>query len=131
MIALDTHIILWDALAPNKLSPKARQAISDANQNDGLLISDISLWEIAMLIQKGRLHVATDVQSFLNLLLQANQIHVAPISPEIATISVQLPPSINKDPADRLIAAMAIAKKVPLITADRNLQNSTELDTIW
>ena len=131
MIVVDTHILIWDALQPEKLSLPAKEAIAEANQGEGLLICDISLWEIGMLIAKGRIQVEVDTQTFLHLLLQANKTAVFPITPEIATLSVQLPPEINKDPADRLIAATALNQNLPLLTADQNLRASKRLNTIW
>lgn len=131
MIAVDTHALIWAALAPERLSAPAQQAMADANASDGLLICDISLWEIAMLIEKGRVQVGVDCQSFINLILQANKTRVQPITPHIATLSVQLPPEIGKDPADRLIVATALAENVPLLSADRNLQNIASIATIW
>ena len=131
MILLDTHIIIWDALAPNRLSPRAQQAIAQANQQDGMLLADISLWKIAMLIQKGRLQIGTDCHSFLMLLLQANQLRVVPISAQIAAQAVQLPVLVNQDPADRLIVATALAEQAVLITADHNLQNSGIVPILW
>ncbi len=59
MIVLDTHVIIQDALTPERLSKPAQAAIAQANQGDGMIICDISLWEIAMLLQKGRLRVDT------------------------------------------------------------------------
>jgi len=131
MIVLDTHVMLWDALAPERLSVRAKEAIAQANQQDGMLVCDISLWEIAMLVQKGRVQVATDCLAFINLLLQANKIQVRTISPQIAVLSTQLPALINQDPADRLIVATAVIENAPLVTADRNLQNAKQIATIW
>jgi PIN domain nuclease of toxin-antitoxin system len=69
MIAVDTHILIWDALLPAHLSPAAVEAIATANQADGIIVADISLWEIAMLIRKERVQVETDCRFFLNLIL--------------------------------------------------------------
>lgn len=131
MIALDTHILIWDALSPNRLSTAAVDAIAAANQADGIVVADISLWEIAMLLQKGRVQVATDCRAFLNLILQANQIQVQSITPQIAALSTQCLSTINADPADRLIVATALTAGVPLVTADRRLRSSDEIPTIW
>jgi PIN domain nuclease of toxin-antitoxin system len=131
MIVVDTHALIWDALTPDRLSATAQRALSDANAGDGLLICDISLWEIAMFIQKGRVQVDVDCQSFINLILQANKTRVQPITPLIAALSVQLPAGINKDPADRLIVATALAENTPLLTADYNLHNTDVIATIW
>lgn len=131
MILLDTHVIIWDALAPSRLSLPVQQAIAQANQQDGILIADISLWEIAMLVQKGRVQIATDCQSFINLLLQANKTRLVPISPAIATQSVQLPALVNKDPADRLLVATALVEQAVLVTADHNLRQISAITTLW
>jgi PIN domain nuclease of toxin-antitoxin system len=123
--------LIWDALTPERLSPAARQAIAKANQADGLLICDISLWEIAMLIHKGRVQVEVDCQSFINLVLQANKTTVQPITPQIATLAVELAAEISSDPADRLIAATALAEQVQLLTADSNLRATSLISTMW
>jgi PIN domain nuclease of toxin-antitoxin system len=131
VIVLDTHIVIWDALQPERLSEAARQAIDQANQTDGSLLCDISLWEIAMLMQKGRLKADIDPLSFINLLLQANRLRVQPITPVIAAKSTQLPDSVNKDPADRLIVATALVEQTVLVTADENLRQSEAIKTLW
>jgi PIN domain nuclease of toxin-antitoxin system len=131
MIVVDTHALIWDALAPDRLSTTAQQALVEANAGDGLLICDISLWEIAMLVEKGRVQVGVDCQSFINLILQANKARVQPITPLIAALSAQLPAEINRDPADRLIVATALAESARLLTADHNLRNTDVIATIW
>jgi len=131
VIVLDTHVIIWDALAPERLSEPAGMAIAQANQSDGMIICDISVWEIAMLLQKGRLRVDADPLSFINLLLQANKTRLQAITPHIATLATQFPAEINQDPADRLIAATALAENATLVTADRNLQTAQLLPTLW
>ena len=131
MIVLDTHVVIWDALTPNRLSAEAGQVIAQANQRDGVIISDISLWEIAMLIEKGQVQVDVGCQAFINLLLQANKTIVRALSAQIATLAVQFPDEITKDPADRLIAATTIVENASLITADRNLRSSSLIPTLW
>lgn len=131
MIVLDTHVLIWDALAPERLSEPARTAIAQANQSDGLIVCDISVWEIAMLLQKGRLQVQTDPLTFINLVLQANKVRVQAITPFIAILATQFPAQINQDPADRLIAATTLAEHATLVTADRNLQTAGLIPTLW
>ena len=130
MIVVDTHIIIWDALQPASLSDSARLALAE-HQETGIIICDISVWEIAMLMKKGRLKIDAHYQEFMALILQANNYIVRQISPQIAEIAAGLPLDVNKDPADRLIAATAIAANVPLVTADKNLRAADSITTIW
>jgi PIN domain nuclease of toxin-antitoxin system len=131
MILMDTCAIIWDALEPTKLSEAALAAINEADEHNALIIADISLWEIAMLIKKGRIEIETTAANFMNLYLQSRNIVVQSISPEIAELSVNLSADINSDPADRIIAATSIIYNAQLVTADQNLRNSNLLDTLW
>ena len=131
MITIDTHIIIWDALKPEMLSETAKQEISKANNSDGIIICDISLWEIAMLVKKGRIEIGASYLEFINLIKASNNYTILPITPEIAELSTTLPSEINGDPADRLIAATSIITNTYLITADKNLRQSNILNTIW
>lgn len=131
MIMLDTHIIIWDALQPQKLSPKARKMIDQANEMGKIFIADISLWEIAMLMAKKRLVIDTTYAEFISLIRAANHYVFERITPEIADLSVSLNFGINLDPADRLICATSIVRGTPLVTADSNLRASKLVKTIW
>lgn len=127
----DTHVLVWDFLDPSRLSLPATEALTNARGSNGVMIADISLWEIAMLIEKGRLTVGIDSNKFIRAILDANGATVLPITPKTATLSVQLPNTVNKDPADRLLVATAQAENIPLVTADRNLQSVSLITTIW
>jgi PIN domain nuclease of toxin-antitoxin system len=131
MILMDTCTIIWDALEPTKLTKNATDAINKADEHNSLIISDISIWEISMLIKKKRLEVNTTAANFINLFLQSRNISVRSISPEIAELSVNFSSEINNDPADRIIAATSVIQNAQLVTADQNLRESEMLDTIW
>lgn len=131
MIVLDTCAIIWDALDRKQLTKKALNAINRADEVNALVISDISIWEIAMLVKKGRITMDATASTFINLYLQTRNISVLPISPEIAELSVYFGPQINSDPADRIIAATSIIQNAQLVTADKNLIASEIVDTLW
>ena len=131
MILMDTCAIIWDTLEASKLSDKAFSAIEKADEHNALIISDISIWEISMLIKKKRLKVDSTATAFLNLFLQSRNVSVQSISPEIAELSVNFDHNINNDPVDRIIAATSIICNAQLVTADQNLLTSKLLDTIW
>jgi len=129
VILLDTCAVIWDALDPERLSRKAKSAI--ARSGDELIICDISLWEIAMLIEKRRLVIAEPAGGFLKLVLRARNFFVQEITPEIAELSATLDASLGGDPADRLIAATSMVLNAPVITADARLLQAGVLRTIW
>ena len=131
MIVVDTHVIIWNALDPQKISTKAKKAIKQAQSKHALLASEISLWEIAMLFKRGRIQVDIDYLSFIKLIRLASNYQFVGITPEIADTSVNLSDEINRDPADRIICATAIMSKSKLITADKNLLASKAIPTLW
>lgn len=131
MILLDTCAIIWDALDQEKLTDKAKNAIAKADEHNALIISDISIWEISMLIKRSRIDVATTSANFINLFLESRSVSVISISPEIAELSTNFGPEMNNDPADRIIAATSIIYNTQLITADTNLRQATLVDTLW
>jgi PIN domain nuclease of toxin-antitoxin system len=110
MIVVDTHIIIWNALKPEMLSGKAEKAVSDANNSDGIIFCEISLWEIAMLMHKGRLSIDTEYLRFIKLILESNKYVFRGITPEIAGLSADLFSDNKKDPADSINAFFQIKK---------------------
>jgi len=131
MIVVDTHIIIWNALKPEMLSGKAEKAISSANNSDGIIFCEISLWEIAMLMHKERLSIDIEYTEFIQLILESNKYVFRGITPEIAWLSTGLFSDNNKDPADRIIAATSIIENANLVTADNELRQSKKVATIW
>lgn len=131
MILMDTCALIFDALSPDRLSDKALQAIDEGEKNSELTCSDISLWEIAMLIAKDRLDPGTDVLSFLRLVLAARMIRLLTITPEIAKISADDTLFHHHDPADRIIAASAIHYRGKLVTCDARLHSIEGLNIVW
>jgi len=131
MITLDTHVIIWDALKPELITQKAKRVIDNANKTSGIIISEISLWEIAMLIKKKRVQIETSYIEFINLIKASNNYIFKGINPEIAELSTTLPREINLDPADRIICATSIITNTSLVTADKNLKKTKVVNTIW
>ena len=131
MIVADTQVIIWDALKPELLSPRAKKAIREANRLDGIIFCEISLWEIAMLMKKRRLSVDVNYQEFIRLVSDSNNYIFKGISPQIAELSAHLFSTTNKDPADRIISATSIIEKTNLVTSDKILRRSKKIHTIW
>jgi PIN domain nuclease of toxin-antitoxin system len=98
------------------------------NAEDHLGVPAISLWEIAMLARKKRIDLARPVLPWLEEALSMPKIELVPITPEIAALSATLP--MHGDPADRMIAATAIALDCRLATVDGLLCQMPELKTV-
>ena len=131
MILLDTCVMIFDALAPEQLSKKALTELEKGRQSNSLACSDISLWEIAMLMSKGRIKTAMPPRDFLADVVAANRLHVLPILPEIACQAAYHADFIHGDPADRIIAATALHHKALLLTCDTRLREMKSLKTAW
>ena len=130
MILVDTHVVVWLALQPERISKKARTAIEDARRTgQGIGISDICLLEISILERKARIRLDSSLETFL-LEIEARFI-ILPITGRICVRAVLLPASYPNDPADRIIGATALVEGVPLVTADEGIRRSNALRTIW
>jgi PIN domain nuclease of toxin-antitoxin system len=119
------------ALKPELLSKSAARAVSRAETGNGMAIASITLWEIAQLIDAGRIVVRGSPEGFLKLILQRPRLVVLDLSPEIAALAFQFPSDFPNDPADRIIAATARAHGLPLVSRDERMQDCKLLQTIW
>jgi PIN domain nuclease of toxin-antitoxin system len=129
MILLDTHVLIWMASDPMRLSAKARDAIRNARQNSGVAIATITLWELAWLAQNGRIQVLSSVETFVRETVA--RVILKPMTPEIAAVAARLPAEYPKDPADRLIASTAIVDGMALVTANQKIRRSKAVRTVW
>ncbi len=132
MIVIDTHILVWWVSGDKALSAKATKAIKDTlNNDDEVIVSSISAWEISMLINKDRLILSMDVESWLDEVVQIDGVRFMPVDNEISIKSTMLPGEFHKDPADRMIVATARKLAVPLVTADEKIREYQHVKTIW
>lgn len=128
---LDTHVFVWLALQPKRISKKARQLIDRANGKGGLAIASITLWEIATLAARRRLVIHGTVASWTTELLANTGVSVLDLTPSIAELSIAFGPDYPKDPADQIIGATARAHGLSLVTADTRLLECPLLKCVW
>ena len=130
MILLDTHVVIWLAQDYSRITPRAHAAIEEARtKDDGVAVSAITLFEIALLASRGRIRLTPGLETFLPEV--ERRFVVFPITGNIASQAFELPAGYPKDPADRIIGATAWVEGIPLITADREIRKSRALATIW
>ena len=119
MILLDTHVALWLTADDSSLGKRSRRIAKQAAASDQLAISAVSFWEIALLISKGRLRPPETAQEMRRRILSEGAAEL-PLTGEIAILAAELD-GLHGDPADRFIAATAIANDATLMTADERL----------
>ena len=129
MILLDTHVLIWLASEPGRLSKKATDAIRRASQGTGIGISAITLWEIAWLAIHDRLEVTGTVEAFVDKIRSRTAIQ--PITEKVAVLANQLPFDYSGDPCDRLIGATALAEGMTLVTKDERIRACRQIRAIW
>ena len=113
-LLLDTHLLLWAAGQPERLSREARQLIED--QSNELLLSTASLWEVVIKRGLGRDDFKVDPRLLRRGLLD-NGYSELPITSEHVVAIDTLPP-IHKDPFDRVLVAQALVEGITLLTTD-------------
>jgi PIN domain nuclease of toxin-antitoxin system len=120
-ILLDTHVWIWLAQGNSILSLAARKAVDRAREEDHLLISPISVWEISMLVQRKKIILEMDLMDWLKHWIELPGIQFAELSCHVALLSNRLPGQIHGDPADRILIASAFEEQALLVTADEKI----------
>jgi PIN domain nuclease of toxin-antitoxin system len=130
LILLDTHVVIWIALNPAKISRNARVAMDQARrENAGIAISDMTLLELARLSSTGQVRFNSRLEVFLSEV--ERRFVVLPMNASICVQAYDLPDGYPTDPADRIIGATALVEGLTLLTADRGIRNSRAFPTIW
>jgi PIN domain nuclease of toxin-antitoxin system len=131
VIVLDTHVWLWWASNPENLSKEARATIENTIAKGRVHISSISVWEVAMLVTRGRLELSLPVADWVAQAEQLGFLKFVPVTNRIALTSVSLPGDFHSDPADRIIVATAFLTGASLVTADEKIIRYGHVKTIW
>lgn len=120
-ILLDTHVLLWWFEETERLSEVQRGILNGVASTSSLLISDITLWEIATLHELGRIRLRIPLRDWLERATAPPLVRRLGISPSVAAEVAQLPTDFHRDPADRILVATARVHGASLMTRDQRI----------
>ena len=126
-LLLDTHVFLWLASEPDKLSSKAKEAV--LSQSNQLYVSLASLWEMQIKSQLGKLALDIPLSALWHEQKETNQIELLPISAEHIW-ELETLPNFHRDPFDRLIISQAKTERFIIVSADTAV-TQYPVTTIW
>ena len=127
---LDTHAWIWWIEQDARLGAKEIAALDALPVDRRPFLCDISLWEVATLVELGRLVLDVPLDEWLDAAAHPRSVRLLAVSPRIAAEVARLPDTFHRDPADRIIVATSRAQHIPLLTHDDRIRRSG-LVTIW
>jgi PIN domain nuclease of toxin-antitoxin system len=127
---IDTHILLWWFEKEKKLSKAQRRVLGKASPQSPIFVSDITLWEIATLVDLGRVRLAIPLRQWLDQATASPIVERVSVSPAIAAETTSLPSHFHRDPADRIIVATARILGATLLTSDERIIAANVVPTL-
>lgn len=127
---LDTSVLLRWFADREELTPEQLEVIDAATEHTPLIVSDISLWEVATLHGLGRIRLRLPLRDWLDRAVGLPQVERAGISPAVAAHVAALPSTFHRDPADRIIVATAQVHMATLVTQDRRIIDAGLVPTL-
>ncbi|NIE67118.1 type II toxin-antitoxin system VapC family toxin [Burkholderia sp. Ax-1719] len=129
MVALDTCALVYWLRGDQALSEPARNVIESALEESEVLISTISVLEVAQFVENGRLALSMDTRRWLATLASLEGVRMVPVDTAIAVRATTLSPQLPQQ--QRIVASTARTLGVPLVTPDSRVRTLTHIDTIW
>jgi PIN domain nuclease of toxin-antitoxin system len=129
VIVLDTHALLWWALDPDQLSTRASDLVAQMERRGGFA-SAISIWELGVKIQRGKLELGIDIEEFVRRVRMSGVVELLPVDATVWLRSLALDWD-HRDPADRVIVATALLNDVPVLTKDETIHAFEGINAMW
>ena len=126
---LDTCALIWWSLDPDQLSQRAKAACQQMEQEKNGLVPSTAIWEIAIKVKNHKLDLGVSIDDYIATLKKSNVVRIIPIDEEIWLESVKLEWE-HRDPADRVVVAVAKKNQAAIITADQKIASFYSL-VIW
>ena len=127
---LDTHIWILANVAPEALSASHRKLLENLRPDDDLMLSAISLWEVCKLVEKGKITLFEDIESWVKSALDMPNLRVIPLNFHVFYKSTTLPQPFHRDPADQMIVATARIHDATIVTQDHLITNYSHVKTV-
>lgn len=121
---LDTHAWVWWISGDPRLAVREREVLDSLSPSERPVLADISLWEVATLVERGRLELDMDLERWLAIASAPATVELARVTPAVAAEVARLPERFQRDPADRLIVATARVRKLSVLTRDRKISGA-------
>ena len=128
---LDTHVWVWWHMRPQQLSARVRALIAAPTRYEELLLSAISPWEFAKLLEKQRLAISCDPEAWIDQALEMPKLRLVPLSPTLACRATILPPPFHDDPAEQIIVATARNENATILTEDERIRTYPHCRSLW
>jgi len=126
-VIVDTHVMLWWGSDPERLSSRARAAMTSRSRR--LLWSIASTWEVAIKVRAGRLSLRVPLSDFLDDGLARTGAELLAVEQRHA-IRVASLPLHHRDPFDRMLVAQAQVEDVPILSSDPKLR-AYDVEVVW
>ena len=131
MILLDTNAWLRWTHCPETIPRATRKLVEEASAAGELLVSVISVWEIATKAALGKLSLPLPVGKWVELASRAPGLRIVPLTEDVAMDSAALPGVFRKDPADRIVVALARRESAVVVTSDRKILDYPHVIARW
>lgn len=130
-LAFDTHTLVWWLAGTDRLSAPQTAALRRAeSRGDQVGVPAICFWEIAKLVERGRLEFDVPLDEVFEEVEAHPGIRLLELTPRIALESTRLGSGFHPDPADQIIAATARVHGLSLVTADQRIRTSRVLSVV-
>jgi PIN domain nuclease of toxin-antitoxin system len=129
VIVLDTHALLWWALDPDQLSKRASDLVAQMERRGGFA-SSISVWELGVKIQRGKLALGIDIEEFARRVRMSGVVEILPVDATVWLRALALDWE-HRDPADRVIVATALLNDLPVLTKDETIHAFEGVNAVW
>ncbi|HVA18761.1 MAG TPA: PIN domain-containing protein [Solirubrobacteraceae bacterium] len=130
-VVADSHAIIWQSQRSPELSEGAANALLEAEETDGVVVSVASLIDLWYVTQTTKTVTDADLAELREKIAASPELSLHPIDEDVTDATTAIPRDTLADPWDRFIVATAKVLEVPLVTRDRAIRDSGLVPTIW